>query len=306
MNPLPENPRVTIVTPSFNQADYLRQTLESVANQTYPRVEHLVLDGGSNDGSADILRDFATTRDPECFRWVSEPDGGQADAINKGLEKAGGHILAYLNSDDLYEPDAVEKAVTFFLQNPEAAFVHGRGQHIDPEGNPLDPYPSKPCDFEELAVYNFICQPTAFWRAEVYRELGGFKKELRYCMDYEYWIRVSRRFQMGFLASTLAYTRLHDEAKTVGQREPMHREIVRMQYGYYGKVSPHWIYSLANAHPGLSALREGNVLQRAVAFVWFLFRSAGLFLKWNRRIPLREFQRFFHRVLKQDHEQIIR
>jgi len=292
MNPLQNSPLVSIVTPSFQQADYLLETLESVARQTYPHIEHLVMDGGSKDGSVDILKSFAAGRPKERFQWWSERDKGQADAINKGLARSKGRILAYLNSDDTYEPETVSTIVDYFRTHPDDAFVHGQGFHVTAEGHLLHPYPSRPCGHRELGEYCYVCQPTAFWRREVYEEIGGFNPDLNYGLDYEYWIRLSLRFSMGYIHQHLASTRLHEEAKTVGQRRKMHQEIVGIVHRHYGRVSPHWIYSLANAAERIERLRQAPAPFRWLYPPCFCMLAGAYFLKWNRKIPLREFRRF--------------
>ena len=125
-------PLVTVVTPSYNQARFIRETIESVLKQDYPRIEYLVIDGGSTDESVSILREYS-----DHLRWVSEPDRGQAHAINKGWRQARGCILAYLNADDLYMPGAVAQAVAALVAHPEAAAVYGEGYHVDKEGRIL-------------------------------------------------------------------------------------------------------------------------------------------------------------------------
>jgi len=288
----PDCPLVSIVTPSLNQGRFLPATLQSVAAQTYPRIEHIVVDGGSSDDSVAIIKAYAAAH-PGRITWSCEPDRGQADAINKGLRRASGSILAYLNSDDTYESGTVASAVGFLQEHPDIALVHGRGFHVDAGGNQLDGYPSKPCDHASLAEYCHVCQPTAFWRHEAAKVAGPFDVTLRYCMDYDYWIRVSRRFPLGFLDRHLANTRLHDAAKTVNQRLPAHREIVRMLKKHYSAVSNHWIYSYANSFPAIHRLRSSSLPQSLIYVVAFTTLAAGLFLKYNHRIPLRSCGEFF-------------
>lgn len=285
-------PLVSIITPSLDQGRFLPATLRSVASQTYPRMEHVIVDGGSTDGSVAIIRAHAATF-PGKVIWVSEPDKGQTDAINKGLRIASGSILAYLNSDDTYEPGTVAAAAGFLQEHPDIALVHGRGFHVDSGGRRLDEYPSKPCDHSSLAEYCHICQPTAFWRREVLDAIGPFDGSLRFCMDYDYWIRASRRFPMGYLDRHLANTRLHEAAKTVSQRFAAHREIVRTLKRHYDAVSDHWIYAYANSFPWIHRLRSGSVPRSLVYVAAFTLLAGGLFLKYNRRIPLRSLGHFF-------------
>ena len=133
MTTLSSTPLVSIITPSFNQGQFIAETLQSVARQTYPAIEHIIMDGGSTDESPAIIQAYAKQH-PGTVSWVSEPDHGQADAINKGMKQASGEILAYLNSDDTYAPGAIATVVAFLKEHPEVHLVHGRGLHINPDG----------------------------------------------------------------------------------------------------------------------------------------------------------------------------
>jgi glycosyltransferase involved in cell wall biosynthesis len=288
----PYHPLVSIITPSLNQGRFIATTLESIANQSSPNLEHIIIDGGSTDESIAIISEYAKAH-PGRVTWISEPDRGQADAINKGMRRASGSIIAYLNSDDTYEPETVARVVTFFRDNPDIALVHGMGLHIGPEGHPLDAYPSHPCDHIALAENCPICQPTAFWQRNVIDTIGFFNPNLRFTMDYDYWIRISARLRIGFIPKHLANTRLHSDAKTVSLRHPIHREIVTMVKSHYGRVSDHWIFSYAHSFPMIHRLRQGNVFMFSAYIVAFVCTSAWLFLRYNHYIPLRTITLFF-------------
>ena len=288
----PDLPLVSIVTPSLNQGRFIAATLQSVAAQSYPHIEHIIMDGGSTDDSLTIIRAYAEAY-PDRVSWTSEPDHGQTDAINRGMRRTSGSILAYLNSDDTYEPDAIAAVVRFFREHPDIALVHGRGFHIDTASHRLDEYPAKPCDHSSLAENCHICQPTAFWRREVLNVIGLFDDSLHYCMDYDYWIRTSRLYPIAYLDRHLANTRLHDAAKTVSQRFPAHRETVRMIRKHYGAVSDHWIYSYAHSFPWVNRLRTGSLASALVYVPAFTLLAGGLFLAYNHRIPIRTIKQFF-------------
>ena len=207
-------PLVSIVTPSFNQGCFIEETVLSVKNQTYPRIEHIVIDGGSTDNSVDIIKKC----EEWLTYWVSEPDKGQSHAINKGWRIARGEILAYLNSDDMYTPAAVETAVNYLLANPDIGMVYGDGDFINGSGEVTEHYRAGALDLKRLLCsYNHIPQPTVFFRREVLDAVGYLDEELHLAMDLDYWIRISSRFKAGRVPETLAIMRLHPEAKFVAR-----------------------------------------------------------------------------------------
>jgi glycosyltransferase involved in cell wall biosynthesis len=184
-------PLVTIVTPSFNQAATLAETLASVAAQDYPAIEHLVVDGGSTDGSVELLKSA------KGIRWLSEKDRGQSDAINKGMRMARGEVVAFLNSDDLLLPGAVSAVVAHLEAHPEVDLVYGDGIVIDAQGNTLWEWLSRPEDWRLLADYfflwndftNYVMQQATFWRRSLHDRIGFFDESFHYAMDVEFWLR---------------------------------------------------------------------------------------------------------------------
>ncbi len=215
-------PLVSIVTPSYNQGRFLRRTIESVLGQDYPRIEYVVFDGGSTDESLDILHSYG-----DRFSWRSEPDGGQAHAINKGIRQARGDILAYLNSDDVLLPGAIATVVAHFQRQPDSDLVYGNANWIDENDRVLGAYPTAPYNFERLLQDCFICQPAAFWRRGVTERVGLFDETLHYAMDYDYWMRIDRAG--GILTPTLdflASSRVHAQTKTLSARLKVYHEIL--------------------------------------------------------------------------------
>lgn len=277
-----KTPDVTIVTPSFNQGQFIEETILSVLNQTGADIEYIVMDGGSTDGTLEILEKYAGR-----LQYFSERDRGQTDAINKGLRRARGRILAYLNSDDAYFPGAVAKAVRFLDDHPEFAMVYGEGYHVDAQGNFMERYYTEPFDFRRLAEICYICQPAVFFRREVLSALGCFDASLQYCMDYDYWIRVGKRFSVGYIPEYLAASRIHSETKTLSKRVEFHEEIVRTVKRHYGHVPVRWI--AAWAHAWLERYLSRNTRAKDLAFralVRLIFLAK--YVAVNRRIPVRD------------------
>jgi glycosyltransferase involved in cell wall biosynthesis len=235
------DPLVSIVTPSYNQGHYIEETIQSVLNQDYANLEYMVVDGGSSDNTVDILKQYEG-----CLAWISEKDRGQADAINKGFRMAKGEILAWLNSDDTYVPGAIRKAVQYFEAHPEVGLLYGEGYHIDEDGDVIERYYTEPFDYQRLGEICFICQPTVFMRAEVVRTIGPLDLDLHYCLDYEYWMRVAKRFRVGYLNEYLANSRLHTDTKTLSKRVEVHRENLQVVKKHYGQVPVRWINAYAH------------------------------------------------------------
>ena len=204
-------PLVSVVTPSFNQAQFLERTLRSVLEQAYPHIEYIVVDGASTDGTLEILERYG-----DRLRWVSEPDQGQTHAINKGFSMAKGSILAWLNSDDLYTPGAIATVVEYFQTHPEAMFVYGDAAAIDDRDRLYGLRAHvKACDRRSLVEEgDFIVQPAAFWRRELWEAVGPLDESLHYTMDYEYWMRAAEQFDLHYLPVCLAYERIYPLAKT--------------------------------------------------------------------------------------------
>jgi glycosyltransferase involved in cell wall biosynthesis len=215
------SPLVSIVTPSYNQGRFLKRTIESVLTQTYPNIEYIVIDGGSQDNSLEVLRSYGNR-----FSWVSEPDNGQTDAINKGLSETNGEILAYLNSDDVLVPGAIEKVVRFFHKHPDCDMVYGNADYIDKEDNVIGCYKTVEYSFDRLVEDCMVCQPAAFWRRRVAVKIGPFDEHLNFTMDYDYWLRIAKSGGIiCFLPEKLACSRLYPETKTLSSRAKIYHEI---------------------------------------------------------------------------------
>jgi len=232
VNPLP---LVSIITPSLNQGRFIRKTIESVLSQDYPRLEYLVLDGGSTDETLDILRGYGTR-----LIWRSAHDLGQADAVNSGFRLAKGEILGWLNSDDTYQPGAVKAAVDHLIAHPETAVVYGDAYYIDEHDAVIGTYPTEDFDLNRLAEACLICQPSAFMRRSAIDAVGMLDSTLHYCMDYDLWIRLGRRFHIDRIDRPLANSRRYLETKSFAHREQMFQEIYAVVQRSFGRVPPHW------------------------------------------------------------------
>ncbi len=220
-------PRVSIITPSYNQAQFLEETVLSVISQDYPHIEYIVIDGGSSDGSVDIIRKYEN----RLAYWVSEPDRGQAHAINKGWRRATGDIVAYLNADDVYTPDAITAAVRALLANPEACMVYSDALFINEHGKIRKKYKAVPFDIHRTIESNdgFIPQATAFIRGYALDSIGLLDEGLHMVMDYDLWVRLGLRYPVTFLPGVyLAKVREHSSAKSTAavDRFPIERRQV--------------------------------------------------------------------------------
>lgn len=230
-------PKLSIVTPSFNQASYIEETLRSVSNQQYPFLEHLVIDGVSTDGTVEILKPYSALPEWKHLRWISEPDRGQSDAINKGFRMATGDIIGWLNSDDLYEPNCLSRVSDFFAQNHDVDFVYGDYLIVDKTGAPL--ILKKEIDFDwdiMLCGLNYIAQPNVFFRRRVFDTLGYLDDSLHYVMDYEFWLRAaSKGFRFQHIPAALAACRWHLDAKTVSGNPRIEQELRSVRDRYWDK-----------------------------------------------------------------------
>ena len=235
-------PRISIVTPSFNQGEFIGRTIESVQSQGLPGLEYLGVDGASTARTLEVLKSHG-----DSLVWFSEPDKGPASALNKGFARSRAPILGWLNSDDLYYPGALSAVLEFFAAHPEVDVLYGQAEHIDGQGAFIERYPTEPFDFERLTQTCFISQPAAFFRREVFERHGPLAEDLR-SMDYEYWLRIAKAgARFAHLPRTLAATRLHPGAFTVASRLAAHHEVNEIMLRHLGRVPERWLFNLAHA-----------------------------------------------------------
>lgn len=211
--------KISIITPSYNQGQFIKKTIDSVLSQKYQNLEYIVMDGGSTDSTLSILRSYG-----EKIKWFSKKDNGQSDALNKGLRIASGEIVGFINSDDYLLPGSLQKINSVFIENPDIKWLTGRCATVDEKNqevrswitlykNILTLFSS----LQLLLVANYISQPATFWRRSLTKEknIGFFDTNLHYSMDYDYWLKISARYSLYRIADLLACYRVHQHSKAV-------------------------------------------------------------------------------------------
>ena len=222
-----------MVTPSLNQGRFIRHAIDSVLAQGYPRLELVVMDGGSGDETLDVLAAYG-----ERITWYSEPDEGQSDAINKGFARSRGEILAWLNADDAYFPGAIERGVEELERHPEAGLVYGRGKILDEAGGETGPFAGiEPFNLWRLLHgLDYILQPATFFRRSAFEASGGLDRDLHYAMDWDLWIRLAGLAEVRFVDRVLAGSREYGDTKTATGGWPRIRELGRLVRRHTGRA----------------------------------------------------------------------
>lgn len=215
---------VSIITPSYNQARYLEQTMLSVLNQDYTPIEYIVLDGASTDGSVEIIKKYAS----RLAYWESVKDNGQADAINKGFSRVSGEIIAWLNSDDYYLPGTIRNVVKVFEDNPNVVLVYGNMLAVDENGQTFNTLTYKQLTLEDLMCFQIIGQPAVFMRRSALKQTGGPDLTFHFLLDHLLWIHIAKRGRILHVDQTWAAARYHPEAKNVAKAAEFGREAFRI------------------------------------------------------------------------------
>jgi len=256
-------PLVSIITPSFNQARFLPATIESVLTQDYPHIEYIIVDGGSTDGSVEVIKKYAD----KLAGWVSEKDKGQTDAINKGFNRANGEIFAWLNSDDTYNAGAIRAAVQHLAENPAAALVYSDCNYINESGAVIGKFPAAQTDYRKLRRgYVHIPQQTMFFRADYWRRVAPLDSSFYFAMDYDLWTRIAKLAPLKYIpAETWANFRIHTDSKTHINDERGWKEMLKVHY------------------------REGGSFLAPIVAKYYLRKLIGPLWKWRiKRIGNRE------------------
>lgn len=253
-------PLVSIITPSFNQAQFLEQTIQSVLGQDYPQIEYIIVDGGSTDGSVGMIKKY----EGRLAWWISEQDQGQTDAINKGFAHSKGEVLAWINSDDTYNPRAVGQAVKYLIENPDVAMVYADCNFINEAGQVIGKFNSKQTDYRRLREgYVHIPQQTMFFRAKYWQELGPLDPSFYFAMDYDLWTRIASKAPIKYLAGqTWANFRIHDLGKTTTHDDRCWPEMLRVHY------------------------RDGGGFFSLIVAKYYLRKIIGSLWKWRIRKPV--------------------
>ncbi len=217
-------PSFSVITPSYNQASYLKKTMDSVLSQDIPGMEYVVIDGGSTDGSAELIRSYAD----RLSGWVSEKDRGQADAVNKGAARTTGEVIGWLNSDDLYLPGAARKALCYLAEHPEIDAVYGDVLSIDGNGQLINVMRFSQYTAEDLMTFRVISQPGVFFRRSAWERAGGLDLSYSYLLDHHLWLKMITYGKFAYLPEPLAAARFHADAKNRAHAGDFGKEAYRL------------------------------------------------------------------------------
>ena len=229
-------PKVSVITPSLNQGKFIEETIRSVLLQGYPNLEYIVIDGGSTDGSIEIIKKY----EPWLTYWVSEPDQGQCYAINKGFDKSTGEIMAWLNSDDTYISNAIASVARYFMDHPESDMLYGEAWYMDEGGHRLQPcrYTREAIPRQYLLNVDPIVQPATFWRQSLWSAIGQLDPSLRWGFDWEFFIRAYLETELHYIPEFLANYRLYNDMKSKTGGETRHAELAKISRRYGGWRQP--------------------------------------------------------------------
>jgi glycosyltransferase involved in cell wall biosynthesis len=215
---------LSIITPSYQQAAFLEETMQSVLNQNYPNLEYWVMDGGSTDGSREIIERYQS----RLAGWISEPDAGQADAINKGLSRARGDVIGWINSDDAYLPGTFEQVAAFFQTHADIGLAYGDVLAVDGAGQPINLMTYAPWTVSDLLQFHMIGQSSVFFRRSLLEECGLLDAQYHYLLDHQLWIRMAARTKIAYVPSIWSLARYHADAKNIAAAAHFGRDAQRI------------------------------------------------------------------------------
>lgn len=246
-------PKISVIIPSFNQGEYIQRTISSILSQNYPNLECLVMDGGSTDNTIDILNRYGTN-----IIWESKTDNGQANAVNKGIQKSTGEVIAWINSDDTYEPETLMTIGQTFKDNSDISLVYGKANYIDKNDRYLRPYDVKNFTsqselVEHLSKFCCMCQPAVFFRKSIVEQHGYLDETLYNCMDYEYWMRLAKHEKFLYIDQVFSNFRMYRENKSIKSRANLYNEVIQSIKKHYGYVPIYTAAGLSDYH-----LRQGD------------------------------------------------
>lgn len=276
--------KISIVTPSFNQGEFIERTLQSVLTQDrFPHeLEYVVMDGGSTDQTVDVLKHYTGQ-----IAWQSEADRGQAHAVNKGLQASSGEIIGWLNSDDIYYPGTLKKVSEFFAAHRDVDVVYGDANFIDREDRVTSLYPTEKWSLQHFKSRCYISQPATFFRRGAVEKYGLLDENLHFCMDYEYWLRMALQgASIAYLPGILAATRVYPETKTSSGYLKANLEAIQMLKKHLKDIPPEWVVSNGGA---LIRSKYGYQYPqlRFIALVWLnLWKTAGQYQQGFSRLSL--------------------
>lgn len=267
--------KISIITPSFNQGIFIERTINSVLTQNIPNLEYFVIDNQSQDETISILNQYSN-----YLHYVSEQDRGQAHAVNKGLQIASGEIIGWLNSDDVYYPNALIKVIKYFTVHPAVDVVYGSANHIDENDKIIAPYPTEPWNFERLKKTCYLSQPAVFFRRRILSQLGLLDETLQYCMDYEYWLRLAlSNLHFVYLPEVLAGSRFYPTTKTCSDPIKATFEAINMLKKSIGYVPSTWLVNYAVLRRKHAIAEQGSLKIRSLPILWAL--TCYYAFKWN-------------------------
>lgn len=273
-------PLVSIITPSFNQGEYIEETIQSVLAQDYGNIEYVIVDGGSKDNTLRIIKKYS-----DRLKWISKKDEGQSDAIMKGIEMTSGEIIYWLNSDDVILPGVVKDVVEKFRENPKLNLVYGKSYFVDQCGRIIGNVPSEPYEYESFAYIDYIPQPSAFFKREDYKKVGGLEKKYHYAMDYDLFYRLAKLIKPFYANKYMSCYRLHTDSKTVNIKYALefHKETIDIVVRNYGWAPANRVYAYSYF---LTKSILGKAASRPINIICALCVSMIIYLKINKKIKV--------------------